>query len=226
MSKIPYSNAIGSLMYSMVSTIPNLSFVMSVLSRYMSNPGKKHWEVAKWLFRYIKGTSNVGLIYEQKEGTKLKLEGFVDSDYARNKDNRRSTTAYMFCLNGCYISWKSKLQPIVALSTTEAEYIAATKAIKEALWLQGILQELKLMEDNAIVFSDSQSALHLCKNLVFHERRKHVDVRYHFIREKVTEGKILVEKISTEDNPADAGTKVPPLSKFKLCFDLLRVGEV
>ncbi|KAL5547707.1 hypothetical protein UlMin_002938 [Ulmus minor] len=226
MSKISYSNAIGSLMYSMVSTRPDLSFVMSVLSRYMSNLGKKHWEAAKWLFRYIKGTSNVGLIYEQKEGTKLKLEGFVDFDYAGNKDNRRSTTAYMFCLHGCCISWKSQLQSIVALSTTEAEYIAATEAIKEALWLQGILQELKLMEDNAIVFSDSQSALHLCKNPVFHERTKHVDVRYHFIREKVTERKILVEKISTEDNPADAGTKVLPLSKFKLCFDLLRVGEV
>ena len=92
---------------------------------------------------------------EENGGTKLKLEGFVDADYARNKDNKRSTTTYAFCLNGCCISWKSQLQPIVALSTTEAEYIALTKAIKEALWLLGILQELKLMEDKPTVFSDS-----------------------------------------------------------------------
>ncbi|KAL5580141.1 hypothetical protein UlMin_012583 [Ulmus minor] len=132
-AKIPYNNAIGSLMYTMVSTRPNLSFAMSVLSRYMCNLGKKHWEAAKWLFRYIKGTSNVGLVYGRNGGTKLKLEGFVDADYAGNKDNKRSTIAYVFCLNGCCISWKSQLQPIVALSTTEAKYIATTEAIKEAL---------------------------------------------------------------------------------------------
>ena len=102
-----------------------------------------HWEATKWLFKYIKGTTNVGLVYKRREETKLRLEGFVDADYARNKDNRRSTTAYMLCLNGCCIRWKAQLQPIVALSTIGAKYIAATEAIKEALWLQGILQELK-----------------------------------------------------------------------------------
>ena len=96
MAKIRYNNAIGSLMYATVSTRPDLSFARSVLSRYMCNPGKKHWEAAKWLFRYIKGTSNVGLVYGRKGGTKLKLEGFVDADYAGNKDNRRSTTTYVF----------------------------------------------------------------------------------------------------------------------------------
>ncbi|KAL5576483.1 hypothetical protein UlMin_018182 [Ulmus minor] len=100
MNNIPYSSAIGSLMYSMVSTRPDICFAMSVLSRFMSNPGKQHWEAVKWLFRYIKGTTNVGLIYEKKEeGTRLRLEGFVDVDYAGNLDNRKSTTTYMFCLN-------------------------------------------------------------------------------------------------------------------------------
>src|SRR5690606_19239299 len=97
-------------------------------------------------------------------------------------------------------------------------------AIKEALLLQGLLQELNVMEEKAIVYTDSQSALHLCKNPVFHERTKHVDVRYHFIREKITDGIIIIEKISTEDNPADVGTKVVTLSKFKLCLDLLKIG--
>ena len=112
----------------------------------------------------------------------------------------------------------------MALSTTEAEYIAAIEAIKEHLWLPGLLKELKLLKDKATVYTDSPSALHLCKNPVFHERTKHVDVRYHFIREKVTDESIIVEKISTEDNLANAGTKVVPLSKFKLCLDLLRIG--
>ncbi|KAL5554672.1 hypothetical protein UlMin_042073 [Ulmus minor] len=120
MSKIPYSNAVESLMYSMVSTRPDLRFAMNVLSRFTSNPGKVHWEAMKWMLRYIKGTFDIGLIYEKKEETKLKLEGFVDADYVGNKDNRRSTTFYVFYLNGCCISRKTQLQPIVAFSTTEA----------------------------------------------------------------------------------------------------------
>ncbi|KAL5560862.1 hypothetical protein UlMin_030609 [Ulmus minor] len=207
MLNIPYSNAVGSLMYSMVSTRHDLSFAMSILSRFKSNPRKSHWEAMKWLFRYIKGTTDIGLIFEKKKGTKFGLEGFVDSNYAGNKDNRRSTTLYYFCLNGCCISWKTQLQPIAALSTTEVEYIAAIEAIKEALWLQGLLQELKVLEEKATVYTDSQMALHLCKNPVFHERTKHIDVRYHFIREKITDGIIIIEKISTDDNPANVGTK-------------------
>ncbi|KAL5554515.1 hypothetical protein UlMin_041916 [Ulmus minor] len=224
MINVPYSNAVGSLIYSMVSTRPDLSFVMSVLSRFISNPGKYHWEAMKWLLRYVKGTTNLGLVYEKKNGTKHGLEGFVDSDYAGNKDNRRSTTSYCFYLNGCCISWKTQLQPIVALSTTKAEYIATTEALKEALWLQGLLHELNVMEEKAIVYTDNQSALHLCKNPIFHERTKHVDIGYHFIREKITDGIIIIEKISTEDNLADAETKVVTLSKFKICLNLLKIG--
>ena len=93
------------------------------------------------------------------------------------------------------------------------------------MWLQGLLQELKVLKEKAVVYSNNQSAIHLCKNPVFHERTKHVDVRYHFIREKVTNGVIKVDKVSSEDTPADMGTKVLTLSKFKHCLELLRIGE-
>ncbi|KAL5538478.1 hypothetical protein UlMin_035497 [Ulmus minor] len=224
MKNIPYSNTEGSLMYSMVSTRPDLSFATSVLTRYKSNPGKPHWQALKWLFRYIKGTLFIGLIYKRKNKD-LWLEGFVDSDYAGHEDNRRSTTTYMFCINDYCISWKSQLQPIVALSTIEAEYIAVTEAIKEAIWLQGLLLELKVLKEKAVVYSNSQSAIHLCKNPMFHERTKHVDVRYHFIREKMTDGVIKVDQVSSENNPADMGTKALTVRKFKHCFELLRIGE-
>ena len=105
----------------------------------------------------------------------------MDSDHVGDKDKRRSITSYYFTLNGCCISWKSQLQSIVALSSTEFEYIASTKAIKKAIWLQGVLRELKVYNKTAIVFRDNQSALHLCKNPMFHERTKHMDMRYHFI---------------------------------------------
>ena len=148
----------------------------------------------------------------------------MDSDFAGDKDTRRSTTAYFFTVCGNCVSWKSQLQPVVALSTTEAEYIAATEAIKEGVWIQGMLRELGIYNGIATVYTDSQSALHLCKNPVFHERTKHVEVKYHFIREKVTQGEMKVEKVPTEDNLADMGTKVVSLGKFKHCLDLLGVG--
>ncbi|KAL5571947.1 hypothetical protein UlMin_021544 [Ulmus minor] len=223
MEKVPYSSAVAYVMFTMISIRPDISHAISVLNRFMSNPGKEHWVGMKWLLRYLKGSSDVGLIYE-KRGNSIWLEGYSDSDYGADRDKRRSITSYFFNLNGCCISWKTQLQPVVALSTTEAEYIAATEAIKEALWWKGLLEELKVLKEQVVVYSDSQSALHLCKNPVFHERTKHVDVRYHFIRENVTEGNIHVDKMATEENPADLGTKVLTLSKFKHCLELLRVG--
>ncbi|KAL5577233.1 hypothetical protein UlMin_018932 [Ulmus minor] len=223
MEKVPYSSAVGSVMFTMVSTRPDISHVISVLSRFMSNPGKEHWVGMKWLLRYLKGSLDVGLIYEKK-GSSIWLEGYSDSNYKANRDKRISITSYFFNLNRYCISWKAQLQLVVALSTTEAEYIAATKAIKEALWWKGLLEELKVLKEQVVVYSDSQSALHLCKNPVFHERTKHVDFWYHFIREKVMEGSIHVDKVATEESPADLGTKVLTLSKFKHCLELLRVG--
>ena len=154
----------------------------------------------------------------------MKLIGFMDSDYAGDRDKRRSTTAYIFTVCGNCVSWKSQLQSVVALSSTEAEYIAATEAAKEAMWIKGLLMELKLMQQEVVIYSDSQSAIHLCKNPVFHERSKHIQVKYHFIRDMVAQKVFKLEKVPTELNLSDMGTKVLPVSKFNVCKNLLNIG--
>ncbi|KAL9148736.1 hypothetical protein ABFS82_12G062000 [Erythranthe guttata] len=160
MQNIPYSNAIGSVMYLMVSTRPDIAYAVSCLSRYMSNPGMPHWEALKWLLRYLKHSLHVGLNFSKSE-TEIELIGYVDSNFANDRDSRKSSTSYVFTLCGSCISWKSQLQNIVALSTTEAEYIAATEAIKEAIWLKGILREIGFLKKDVTVFSDSQSGIQL-----------------------------------------------------------------
>ena len=224
MEKVPYAVAVGCLMYIMVSTRPDIAHSLSVLSRYMSNPGLEHWNTLKWLMRYLKGTSKYGLIYQRDPG-KVVLNGYVDADYASNKDNRRSTTAYVFVLNKSCISWKSQQQQVVALSTTESEFMATTEAFKEAIWIQGILQELKLLKGKGTIYSDSQSSIHLCKNPVYHEKSKHIDIRLYWIREKIEERVLELEKVHTSENPADMGTKVLTFSKLNHCLNLLNIGS-
>ncbi|CAM8914247.1 unnamed protein product [Rhodiola kirilowii] len=206
MEKFPYANAIGSIMYAMISTRPDLSYAISVLSRYMSNPGYEHWLAVKWLVAYIASTLDIGLSYS-KRCDELDLVGYVDADFARDKDSRKSTTAYYFTFAKNCIAWKSGLQSIVTLSTTESEYMAICDAFKEGIWLQGLVREAGLSNNVVTIFSDSQSAIYLCKNPVFHDRTKHIDVRYHFIRDKVSEGVVKLLKIETESNPSDMGTK-------------------
>lgn len=222
MSNVPYSSAIGSIMYAMVCTRPEISHVVSVVSRYMACPSKEHWQAVKWILRYLKGTANVGLTF-----SKVKLSesvvGYVDSDYAGDLDKRRSLTGYVFTLSGSVISWKATLQSVVSLSTTEAEYMAITEAVKEAIWLQGLVSDLGLDQKKTLVFCDSQSAIHLTKNQMFHERTKHIDVKHHFIRDIVSKGVVDVKKVSTHDNPADMITKAVPTNKFRHCLDLIGV---
>ncbi|CAM8994640.1 unnamed protein product [Rhodiola kirilowii] len=225
MSKVPYDVDVGSVMYAMLCTRPDLAFGVSVLSRFMSNPGDKHWIAMKYLLKYISGTRKLGLIYGS-HAPKTELYGYVDSDYASNKDNRKSTTGFFFTWAGNCISWKSQLQPIVALSSTEAEYIAATEASKEAIWLKGILQEIDRNTYMPIIYMDFQSALCLCKDPVYHERSKHIDVRYHFIRDMIESKEFEIRKILGEKNPADFRTKIVTTNKFQFCRDALFIGNV
>ncbi|KAG8478610.1 hypothetical protein CXB51_028417 [Gossypium anomalum] len=168
MSHVPYSSAVGSLMYAMVCSRPDLSYAVSAVSRYMANPGKEHWKAVQWILRYLRGTTDVCLQFGRTEDGVI---GYVDADFAGDLDRRRSLTGYVFTIGGCAISWKATLQTTVALSTTEAEYMAITEACKEAIWLKGLFSELNEDLQISTVFCDSQSAIFLTKDQMFHERQ-------------------------------------------------------
>ena len=214
MASIPYSSAVGSLMYCMVCTRPDIAHAVSTVSRFLSNPGKEHWEAVKWIFKYLRGTSKLCLSFG---GSKPMLEGFTDADMAGDLDGRKSTSGFLFTFAGGAVSWQSKLQKCVALSTTEAEYIAATEAAKEMVWMKRFVQELGLMQDEYVVFCDSQSAMDLSKNTLYHSRTKHIDVRYHWLRDVIGKELMKLKKIHTDFNPSDMMTKVVTREKLKLC---------
>ena len=220
MKGVPYASACGSLMYAMVATRPDIAYAVGVVARYMSNPGKPHWEAVKCILRYLKGTQTLCISYGV--GT-LDLRGYCDADMAGDMDSRKSTSGYVFTLAGGAVSWCSRLQKLVALSTTEAEYISATEAAKEAIWLSRLAKDFGLPSKTPLLGCDSQSALCLAKNPMFHARTKHIDVRYHFIRQSLEDGLITLVKIPTKDNPADALTKSLARSSHEHCLRLIGV---
>jgi hypothetical protein len=220
MRRNPYRSIVGSLMYAMIATRPDLAVAVGTLSRYLENPGMQHWNQAKRVLRYLKSTQNVGLEFKSKEGS---LVGYSDADWAGDIDTRRSTTGYLFYLGQALVSWNSKLQPTVALSSTEAEYLALTAAVKEALWIRTFLQDLGIHDNNTTtVYSDNQGCLALAKNPVYHGRTKHIDVRHHFIRNNIENGDIVVDYCRTDHMPADMLTK--PLARTKFEEHKSRLG--
>lgn len=214
MSRVPYASAVGSLMFAMICTRPDIAQAVGVVSRYMANPGKEHWNAVNRILQYIKGTSDVALCYG---GSDFVFRGYVDSDYAGDLDKSKSTTGYVFALASGAVSWVSKLQSIVATSTTEAEYVAATQASKEAMWLKMVMEELGHKQEKISLFCDSQSAVHLARNPAFHSKTKHIRVQYHFVREKVEESTVDMQKIHTKENVADFMTKAVITYKFIWC---------
>lgn len=215
MSTVPYASAVGSLMYAMVCTRPDIAHAVGVVSRFMSNPGKEHWEGVKWILRYLKGSSRMCLCFRRND---LTLQGFSDADLGGDSDGGKSTTGYIFTLGGTAVSWKSKLQNRVALSTTESEYVAISEAAKEMIWLKNFLKELGKEQDVPPLFSDSQSAICLAKNPVFHSRCKHIQMKYHFIRELINDEELSLLKILGSENPADMLTKTATADKLRLCI--------
>jgi hypothetical protein len=149
MSRVLYSSAVGILMYVMVCTRPDIAHTVGVVRRYMNNPGKEHWEAVKWILRYLRGTATHALCFG---GSDTVLQGYVDSDMAGDKYSRRSTTWYVFTVGGIAVSWILKLQKVVALSTIEAEYVVATKASKEMIWLQRFMEELRKKQENSKLY--------------------------------------------------------------------------
>ena len=212
---VPYQNAVGSLVYAMIGTRADIAFAVGVVSQYMANPGPRHWVAVKRILRYLKGTMDDVLRYGGSYSN-LQVVGYCDADYAGDIDSRKSTTGYVFLLNGGAISWNSKKQPTVALSTTEAEYMAATHAAKEAIWFQRFFKETGFLLDGPMtIFSDNQSCISLSRNPTFHARTKHVEIHHHFVREKIEEGKIDLVFCGTQDMVADNLTK--GLTREKHC---------
>ncbi|KAK3009190.1 hypothetical protein RJ639_013530 [Escallonia herrerae] len=208
-----YRQLVGSLLY-LTLTRPDISYAVGVMSRYMQNPKKLHLEAVRGILRYVKGTLDYGIIY--KKGGDCKLVGFCDADYAGDHDTRRSTTGYIFTLGSGVVSWCSKRQPAVSLSTTEAEYRAAAMAAQESTWILQLLEDLhQPIEYPISLYCDNLSAIRLAENPVFHARIKHVEVYYHFIRKKVLQEEIELEHVITENQVADLLTKSLSENKFQ-----------
>eukprot|EP00253_Pinus_taeda_P016228 PITA_16228 len=209
-----YKSIVGSLMYLTV-TRPDIMHVVSLISRFMVRPKEAHWQEAKRIVRYVKGTKRFGILYTASECSDL--IGYTDSDWPGSVDDRKSTSGYVFHMGSGAISWASKKQSIVALSTTEAEYVAATAAACQAVWMRRMLRSLwQEKTKGTMIFCDKSSAIALSKNFVFHKRMKHIDIKIHYIREFVNNGEIILKHCKTQEQVVDILTK--PLGQKKIDF--------
>jgi hypothetical protein len=193
-------------------------------------PRYEHWIVAKHVLRYIRGTLNYGLRYTSSSD--IQLHGFTDLDWARSAEYRRSTSGMCFSLGSLMISWASRKQKSVALSTVEAEYIAACEACTEAVWLRKLISGLfDQVPDSTVIYCDNQSCMRLSEHPMFHDRSKHIEIKYYFICDKVQEGEAKLQYISTDGQVADILTQVAdiltkPLSKIKFAYLRDKMGLV
>ena len=221
MVAVPYKSLAGSLLHAVNGTRPDICFATNILCRYMSNPGPAHWSAGKRILRYLAGTSSLGLQFSAQPSDSPRLCGFSDADWGSDPDHRHSTTGYVFFMAGAPISWATKRQPTVALSSMEAEYMAATAACQEALSLRSLLQEIGLSQVTVPVYIDNQGAIFQAQNSVVNARSKHIDIKHHFVRECLEQGHVDAKWIPTKDQIADILTKSLPTTLFKQFRGLL-----
>jgi len=210
MKGVLYHEAIGSLMWLQVATCPDLSYTVNLLSRFAHNPGQAHWNALKHALSYVKGTLDYSIIYFRNSS--LHPFGYVDSDYAGDVDGRKSMEGHMFFVGGGLVLWASKCQETVALSTVEAEYMAFTQATQQALWLTKFMEEIHMPQQTPIcIFGDNTGAIANTQNDKNHRRTKHINVKHHFVKEKVVMQSVEFNYVSSSENLADILTK--PLAK-------------
>ena len=199
-------------MYAAVGTRPDIAFAVSMLSQFLDNPAPAHWEAAKRVFRYLNGTKDWGITYgESRED----LVGYTDADGA-SQPHRHAILGYAFLIDGGAVSWASKKQEIVTLSTAESEYVAATHAAKEVTWLRSFIGEIfEPLKTPTELNCDNQSAIALAKTGNYHARTKHIDIRYHYIRFVIKNGTLKLMYCPTDDMTADTLTKALPSIKSK-----------
>ncbi|KAM6562912.1 hypothetical protein CsatB_022910 [Cannabis sativa] len=215
MANIPYASAVGSLMYAMLCTRPDICYAVGIVSRYQSNPGQEHWNAVKYILKYLKSTRNFVLVYKGGASNPI---GYTDSDFQASLEDRKSTSGMVFTLGGGAVVWRSAKQTSISDSTMEAEYIAAAEAAKELVWLRKFFTSIGVvpgMEKPLVLLCDNNGAIANSKEPRSHKRSKHIERKYHIIREYVARGDVLVEKVDTEDNLADPFTKVLAVTAFE-----------
>ena len=209
MSRIPYASAIGSIMYAMLCTRPDVSFPLSLTSRYQSDPGEGHWSAVKSILKYLRRTKDAFLVYGGDD--ELVVKGYTDASFQTDHDDFRSQSGFIFMMNGGAISWKSSKQSTVADSTTEAEYIAASDAAKEAVWIKKFITELGVVPSISgpiELLCDNNGAIAQAREPRSHQRSKHILRRFHLIRDIIGRGDVKVSRVPTEENIADPLTKL------------------
>lgn len=215
MNSKPYAQVVGSLMYAMLCTRPDLSFIVGLVSRFQSNPGIAHWIAVKRILRYIQKTNGYKLTYHTDS---LHVQGYSDAYFSGDVDGLKSTGGYVFTPSGAAISWSSKKQSCVAKSTMEAEFIACNRAASEAVWVKGFLVNLKLIPDKPInIFCDNQAALCTIANgeLSGDPAKKHIERQYCYVIDIVKKKKITVSYLGTKDMIVDPLTKSIATEDFK-----------
>jgi hypothetical protein len=217
--RIEYQRIVGSLMYIMLGTRGDIAYAVSMASRYLSNPGPQHVNLARRILRYLKGTKTLQLTYK---GQLQRLNGFTDADWGGCRNTRRSTAGYLFNIGSGAISWQSKRQSVVALSTCEAEFMGQTQATKEAIWLRRLLNELNVSQGKAatIICGDNQGAIALSSNPQYHSRTKHMEIQRKWQGEVQGTGAVELNYIPTTEQIADGLTK--PLARDR--FEWFRRG--
>jgi hypothetical protein len=216
-------------MYAAISTRPDIAHAVHYLASHMQAPTQRHMQAAERVLRYLAGTAEVGLVFGSRNGDRVgdsrgrqaqvqvDVCAFADADWANHKGDRRSVSGWVAKLNGDPVSWSSKKQRVVALSTCEAELYAEAAAIQEVLWLRGLMEELGLnTRTGSVVYGDNQSAIAVSHNGVKSERTKHVDVKYHFVTETVENGTVKLQWVPTAQQEADIFTKALAAPPFEL----------
>ena len=212
MHDVPYHEAVGTLNWVALATRPDIAFAVLTVARFSVNPGMAHWNAVKCVFRYLAGTRDLWLTYGEAQQA---LVGYADADGSMSEDCH-AITGFTFLIDGGAVSWSSKKQEIVSLSTTESKYMAATHGMKEGLWLQSLLAEIfEPFTDTTMLFLDNQSAIVLTRDHQYHARTKHIDVHYHFIHWVVENGSLRLVYCPTADMIVDMLTKALPLPKVK-----------
>ncbi|CAM9000248.1 unnamed protein product [Rhodiola kirilowii] len=206
-SQLEYAKVIGSLLYDMTCTRPDIAFTVGKLSRYTSNPSMQHWQAIHRDLRYLKGTTNLGLVYSDFPSV---IEGYSDASWISNEEDHSSTSGWVFLLGGGAISWASKKQTCISSSTMESEFVALAAASKEAEWLKNLIHEIPLWEKPISPISihcDSAATLAKAYSHVYNGKSRHLGVRHSAVRELITHGVISVDFVRSQQNLADHLTK-------------------